>query len=122
MNRLVHFEYFTKDPERTASFYQQVFGWQSERWGDQQYWLVNTGPEDQPGINGGIGPQSFPTDQRVINTVDVEDVDAAVERTRSAGGAVLVEKMPIPGMGWLAYLKDPDGIVFGVMQTDESAQ
>ncbi len=122
MNRLVHFEYFTQDPERTATFYEQVLGWRSERWGDQPYWLVTTGSDDQPGINGGIGPQTFPTDQRVINTVDVDDVDAVVERAKAAGGSVLVEKMPVPGVGWLAYLTDPDGIVFGVMQADEGAR
>jgi hypothetical protein len=32
-----------------------------------------------------------------------------------------VPKMPVPGVGWLAYAKDPDGNIFGMMQTDASA-
>jgi predicted enzyme related to lactoylglutathione lyase len=29
--------------------------------------------------------------------------------------------MPVPGIGWLAYLKDTEGNVFGVMQPDPAA-
>jgi predicted enzyme related to lactoylglutathione lyase len=29
--------------------------------------------------------------------------------------------MPVPGVGWLGYAKDPDGNLFGVMQRDPSA-
>jgi predicted enzyme related to lactoylglutathione lyase len=29
--------------------------------------------------------------------------------------------MPIPGVGWLAYFKDLDGHIFGVMQIDAGA-
>jgi predicted enzyme related to lactoylglutathione lyase len=31
-------------------------------------------------------------------------------------------KMPIPGMGWLAYCKDSEGNIFGMMQADPSAK
>lgn len=27
----------------------------------------------------------------------------------------------IPGVGWLAYAKDPEGTIFGMMQSDPSA-
>ena len=30
-------------------------------------------------------------------------------------------KGPIPGMGWLAYIKDLDGNILGMMQPDEAA-
>jgi predicted enzyme related to lactoylglutathione lyase len=30
--------------------------------------------------------------------------------------------MAIPGIGWLGYLKDPDGNIVGVMQSDPSAR
>ena len=30
-------------------------------------------------------------------------------------------KMAIPGVGWLAYGKDTEGNIFGVMQTDPAA-
>ena len=37
------------------------------------------------------------------------------------GASVALPKMPIPGMGWLAYLKDTEGNVFGMMQMDPKA-
>ena len=38
------------------------------------------------------------------------------------GGKVAVPRMPIPGMGWLAYCIDTEGHVFGMMQPDTSAK
>jgi predicted enzyme related to lactoylglutathione lyase len=32
-----------------------------------------------------------------------------------------VPKMPIPGIGWLAYVKDTEGNLVGVMENDPSA-
>jgi hypothetical protein len=30
--------------------------------------------------------------------------------------------MPVPGVGWLAYCKDTEGNIFGMMQADKSAK
>ena len=55
MSRVVHFEIPADDPERAINFYEKVFGWRFEKWeGPIEYWLVKTGPEDQPGIDGGL--------------------------------------------------------------------
>ena len=29
--------------------------------------------------------------------------------------------MAVPGIGWLAYFKDPEGNIFGAMQSDPTA-
>lgn len=39
----------------------------------------------------------------------------------AARTAIAVEKFAIPGMGWTAYLRDPDGNVFGLHQGDGRA-
>lgn len=31
-------------------------------------------------------------------------------------------KMPIPGMGWLAYYKDTEGNIFSMMQSDSQCE
>ena len=59
--------------------------------------------------------------QPCVNTMGVEDVDAIVTKILALGGTIAVPKMAIPGVGWLAYCKDLDGHIFGVMQSDESA-
>jgi predicted enzyme related to lactoylglutathione lyase len=120
MPRVVHFEIAADDPARATRFYGDVFGWQFTRWeGPQEYWLVKTG-DGHPGIDGGVlrRREGMP---RTTNTVDVESVDDAIARISRAGGKVVVPKMAVPGVGWLAYCADPDGAVFGIMQADPTA-
>ncbi len=75
MPRPVHFELPAADPERAARFYTDVFGWTIEKWeGPVEYWLVTTGEEDEPGINGGIMRPQGP-EATTVNTVGVDDLD-----------------------------------------------
>lgn len=41
--------------------------------------------------------------------------------TSELGGSIAVPKIPIPGMGWLAYIKDTEGNTLGLMQADPTA-
>ena len=55
MPRVVHFEIHAGDPARAINFYERVFGWTFLKWdGPMPYWLVTTGPDAEPGINGGL--------------------------------------------------------------------
>jgi uncharacterized protein len=126
MSRVIHFEIHADNPERAKKFYESVFGWEFTKWdGPMPYWIVKTGPDNQPGINGGMLPRRSPIDgQAVIAyvcTVDTASVDDSVAKALSNGGTQALPKMPIPGVGWLAYCKDTEGNVFGMMQPDRSA-
>ena len=121
MPRIIHFELPADNPERAAEFYKNVFGWQFQKWeGPQEYWLITTGPKDQPGINGGLMRRQYPG-AGTCNTVDVASVDGAVTTITKHGGKNVVPKMAIPGVGYLAYCSDPEGNVFGLMQADPNA-
>jgi predicted enzyme related to lactoylglutathione lyase len=122
VQRVVHFEFTADDPERAARFWSDIFGWKIQKWeGNQPYWLVGTG-QGNPGIDGGIMRRpDFAPDQATICTLDVADVDEVVSKVEAAGGAVVVPKIPIPNVGYLAYCRDTEGTVFGVMQSDSSA-
>jgi hypothetical protein len=104
-----------------AAFYTDLFGWKITQWGPDEmgYWLVDTGSEGA-GINGGILRRHHP-EQPCVNTMDVADLDAALAKVTAIGGQIAVPKMPIPTVGWLAYAKDPEGNIFGLMQADPSA-
>jgi uncharacterized protein len=127
MARVVHFEIHAEDPERAAAFYRAVFGWEIKRWGEQPYWLVSTGPDGTPGINGGLLPRRgpAPAEGQPVNayvcTVQVDDLDGDLAKALLHGGTLAVPKMPIPGVGWLAYCKDPEGNILGIMQPDQKA-
>lgn len=122
MSRVVHFEIPLANPEKTGKFYQDVFGWTIKKWdGPSEYWLVTTGPKEQPGIDGGLMRPMMPG-QGTVNTMDVANVDQAIRTIESKGGKVVKPKMPIPGMGWFAYCTDPEGNIFGIMQMDPKAK
>jgi uncharacterized protein len=127
MPRVVHFEIHAGDPARAINFYEKCFGWTFQKWeGPMDYWLVTTGPDDKPGINGGLVRRRGEIDgQAVIAyvcTIDVESVDSAIATAEESGGSVVLPKMPVPGVGWLVYCKDTEGNIFGMMQADSSAQ
>ena len=121
MPRPVHFEIPSDNPEKAMEFYGAIFGWTFQKWdGPMPYWMINTGPNDQPGINGGIMPRQHPA-QPCVNTTNVANLDETKTTIEAHGGQCVVPKMPVPGVGWLAYFKDLDGHIFGVMQMDTTA-
>jgi len=122
MPRVIHFEIDATKPERLVAFYEKIFGWKMEKWeGPVEYWLITTGKDDQPGINGGLSKrtESQPT---MVNTIDVPSVDEFVKKVEKNGGKIVVPKHAIPGVGYIAYFKDPEGNMFGMMQDDPSAK
>ncbi|MDO1558177.1 VOC family protein [Brevundimonas sp. 2R-24] len=128
MPRPIHFEIHAGDPQRAIAFYEAVFGWSFQKWGDFPYWLVKTG-EGEPGIDGGLvqrqGPNPDPAEPLpvigCVFTVAVDEVDPFVERALAAGGSVALPKMAIKGVGWLAYCKDTEANIFGLMDEDPNA-
>lgn len=116
MPRPMHFEIPAENPERAMQFYEGVLGWKFQRWeGPMEYWVIHTGDDSEPGINGGLMPRRDPA-QPCVNTVGVADLDATLDAVTRLGGLVVVPKMPVPGVGWLAYCKDTEGHIFGIMQ------
>ncbi|MBB6052400.1 VOC family protein [Armatimonas rosea] len=117
MSRVIHFELPAENPERAMAFYSQVFGWQFQKWeGPMDYWLVTTGPAEAFGINGGLAAQQPEMPKAPINVIDVVAIDDAIAAVKAAGGTITMEKHEIPGVGWLAYFTDTEGIVSGLMQ------
>jgi len=129
MPRPVHFEIHASDPQRAIAFYNALFAWDFKQWGGpMEYWTVTTGPDNQPGINGGLIRRrgDAPVDGAAVNayvcTIDVPDIDSYIKKAENAGAPTAVPKMAIPGVGWLCYYKDTEGNIFGMMQNDSSAK
>jgi uncharacterized protein len=122
MPRPIHFEIPADNPQRAIQFYERVFGWTFSRWdGPMEYWVIKTGPAGEPGIDGGLMSKRDPA-QPCVNTVGVADLDATLKLIEDSGGVCVVPKMPVPGVGWLAYFKDTEGHIVGVMQADPVAK
>lgn len=120
-NRITHFEIPSDNPEKAMEFYKKVFNWNFIQFGKDPYWMVITGDETKPGINGGIMKKRDPR-QPVVNSVSVDNIDETMKVIESSGGKIVVPKLPIPEVGWLAYFIDPDGNIHGIMQEDKNAK
>ena len=129
MPRPIHFEIHADNPSRAVKFYESLLGWQFTKWeGPMEYWLIKTGSEGTPGIDGGLVKRmgAAPAEGAAVNayvcTVDTDSVDQTIEKLTSLGGKLALPKMAVPGVGWLAYGKDSEGNILGFMQADPLAK
>ena len=120
----MHFEIPADDESRARDFYTSAFGWEFQVMPEMEYSLAMTTPMDQEGrptvpgsINGGLFKRGELT--APVITVDVEDIDAALEKIAALGGTVHRAKMEVPGMGWNAYFTDSEGNIVGLWQNAE---
>ncbi len=122
MNRVTHFEIPAADPRQVMDFFSQTFGWRFTEFDPGNYWMAETGATGgtgepgSPGINGAIMKRRDPA-QPVVTTILVANIDDTIDKIKTNGGTIVVEKMEVPSTGWLAYFKGPDGNIHGVWQT-----
>lgn len=117
---LVHFDIPADEPGRAAEFYRAVFGWKIEAIGGfEDYLEVKPGGIDEA-TGGGITKRFMP-EQGPVNYFEVSSIEEANERVRSSGGQVVMEKMTVPGFGYLSLCTDTEGNPFGTFLEDPGA-
>jgi predicted enzyme related to lactoylglutathione lyase len=117
MSRVIWFEIPADDPVRAAKFYEDVFGWTVEKWdGPFDYWLINTGKDEEPGIHGAIMTKEM--GEMVRDTIGVDSYDDFAKKIEIEGGKMLTEKMTIPGQGTMGSFQDTEGNVFVIMEPE----
>ena len=110
---VVHWEFWSEDPQKVSGFYEKVFDWKINHIKEMDYRLVETGGEG--GINGGImKPKQGPWPGKLAFYIDVDDLAAYCEKIKGAGGKILIEAMDVPGVGAFSLFEDPDGRVLGL--------
>jgi len=110
---VVHWEFWSEDPQKVSKFYQQVFDWKMQPIAELDYALVETGGTG--GINGGImKPKRGPWPAKLALYIDVDDLDAYGKKIKQAGGKIIVERQEVPGVGQFSLFEDPDGRVLGM--------
>jgi predicted enzyme related to lactoylglutathione lyase len=121
--RVVHFEIPADDVARAEEFYRSAFGWNLSSMPDMGYTMVSTTPTDEQGapkdpgaINGGMFKREGQLSTPVI-TIDVDDIDKALETVAANGGSTVQGKQPVMDMGYAAYFKDSEGNLMGLWQT-----
>lgn len=106
-NPICFFEIGCQDKESTSAFYSNLFDWN-----------ISPGPissliEPGEGIQGQINSLGHEPHQYTIFYVQVDDVQATIDKTVELGGSVIVGPIPIP-IGTFAWIKDPGGNTIGL--------
>lgn len=125
----VHFEIPVDNMERAQKFYKELFGWNIIGAGSNfdDYFIIQTietdekGMPKEPGMNGGMMIRTNP-EQSIINYISVDNIDESLIKVEELGGAILMPKMPIMGIGWNCVVKDSEGNTFGMLQEDSNAK
>jgi len=121
-----YFDLTVQDVGLARTFFAKVLGWRFEKL-DMPYesFRIQAGPEEEAGIDGGIGatsdaPLSGGRPMTQV-TIPVADLDAVLGRVTAAGGSIGEPRKPIPGIGWYATCAEPGGLTFGLIQADARA-
>lgn len=121
-----YFDFTVRNLQEARRFFGDVFGWRFEKFPmPYEYYRIYAGPEEEPGIDGGIGAaKDAPTSggQPLTQvTVPVRDLDEMIRRVRASGGRIIEPKLAIPGVGWYATCAEPGGLLFGMIEADPQA-
>src|SRR5262245_4982830 len=115
-NAVVHFEVAGKDGPALRDYYTKLFGWKFQIWeGGPDYGLVAPGAETKA-IGGGVGACPPNAKAYVTFYVQVDDVQASLDKAAKLGGRVILPPTPIPGVGTNALFTDPEGNMIGLFK------
>jgi uncharacterized protein len=134
-------ELVTTDHEGAFAFYSKLFGWEKLRDFDMgpmgKYLIYGSGSQDDPGKSpttlgsprrgtGELGgmftkPKEMPSPPFWLYYVQVDDLDAALERAKTKGARVLNGPMEVPGGARIVQLADPQGAHFALHEEAKKA-
>jgi predicted enzyme related to lactoylglutathione lyase len=114
----VHVELQTKELDKAKKFYQGLFDWKLEDMpmgNGMSYTGINVGE----GTGGGMwtNPAAPNGPSHWLAYVNVENIDATIDKVKSLGGTVVQPKTEVPDMGWYSVITDPSGAVLGLWQS-----
>ena len=117
-NPVVHFEILGRDHERLQEYYGQLFGWKiTNASPDFPYGIVSA-EEQGSGIGGAVGGVMPGGDAQLTVYVEVEDIQASLDRASQLGGETVVPVTTIPGMVTFAQFRDPEGNIVGLASSE----
>jgi uncharacterized protein len=122
-NNVSAFAINADDVTRARRFYEQTFGWRFEPWGPPNFYLIQTGDHESPGVRGLMHERrELVKGARMVGyecTINVDDLDATMRAITAGGGVLATSKFKIPGVGTCAYFTDTEGNVAGIIQQSD---
>jgi uncharacterized protein len=106
---VVHFEIGCRNLKTASDFYAKLFEWNMAEMGPAV--MIDTGAGG--GIPGHMTALGHEPHHYTIFYVEVDDVQAYLDKAISLGGKMLVPPVPIP-TGTFAWMQDPEGNTVGL--------
>ncbi len=123
-NKLTHFAVHIDDIERAKKFYDGVFDWGFNSYGQDDFVQIKADKSENGELIGAMQSRKYsPVSDKIIGlecTIGVENIDDIIEKVISNGGQVLMNKTAIPNVGWIAKFLDTEGNLICAMQYDKA--
>jgi uncharacterized protein len=110
---VVHWEIRARDPERQQEFYRSLFDWKIDANNPMKYGMVKSATGEPGSIDGGIGGTN--ADRLVTFYVQVDDINAYLEKVERLGGKTLTPRADI-GTVIMGTFADPEGNEIGLIE------
>jgi predicted enzyme related to lactoylglutathione lyase len=106
-NPVVHFEIGCRQSQKTQEYYAKLFGWKIQQAGPAA--MIDTGGA----VTGHITELGHEPFHYTIFYVEVDDVQAYLDKATALGGKMLVPPIDIP-TGKFAWMQDLEGNTVGL--------
>ena len=125
-NKLTHFAIHIDDIERAKKFYDGVFDWGFNSYGQDDFLQIKADKTEDGELIAAMQSRKYsPVTEKIIGlecTIGVENIDAIIKKVEDNGGQVLMPKTAIPYVGWISKFLDTEGNLFCAMQYDNDAR
>ena len=121
MATVIHFDISADDIQRAKQFYEQLFGWNIEKFSSspQDYYIIETQTATgEKGITGGIAKREKDY-QKITNFIQVDSIDESIAKVKELGGQIIEPKMAMPTVGHIAGCKDTEDNIFGLIEVEK---
>lgn len=121
-NNIQSFGVTCDDVARSRRFYEEVFGWRFEPWGPPDFYVIHTGDEQNPGVQGLMHKRREPVTGKGMTgfecTIGVTDIDETIRAIEANAGVIVMAKFHIPTVGTGVYFNDTEGNYVGALQPE----
>lgn len=112
-NTPTHFAIYFDNMERAKNFYADVFDWGFNSFGQSDFLQIKADKSDHGALIGALQSRKFsPVPEKIIGlecSFAVENIDSTIEKAKTNGGQILMNKTEIPYVGWVTKFLDTEG-------------
>ncbi len=88
-NNLAHFSIHAENVSRAKNFYENVFGWKFSPFSPPDFYQIQTGDNENPGVRGALQKRNLPAGVGFECTITVDSIERIEAAIKKNGGKIL---------------------------------